>query len=118
MKITNERDNVLLERKEVNLNIEHSSKTTPSKEEVKKLIVEKYKAKEELVIVKNISTEFGDDYSSGVVYVYDNDKKFQEIEVVRKKKKKGAEGEKPKQEAPKVEEKKEVKVEPNEEEKK
>ncbi len=88
MKILKQDFNPLLERKQVEVDVEHKGKKTPTKRKVKKLISEHFKASEDLIVVKHIYTEFGDGISRIFAYVYENKDFFNSVEVIRKKKKK------------------------------
>jgi ribosomal protein S24E len=79
LEINEQRENQLLSRTEVSgkLSFEQS---TPSKEEVKKSIASKLKAKEQLIVIKNIGTKFGARTASLSAYVYKDEDSFKRIE--------------------------------------
>lgn len=79
--------NPLLERKEIEVSLEHAKSKTPSGIEIKKIISEHFKSPEDLVVVKYIKTEFGDNVSKINAYIYENKDVFTAIETFRKKKK-------------------------------
>lgn len=112
MKITNQRDNLLLSRKEIDYELVFEGKT-PSREDVKKTVAKSTKTTEDLIVIKNIYNSFGMRKASVGVYVYKDKKKMELIEPKQKEKKEGEEKkevkEKPKQEVKKdgKEEKKE-----------
>jgi len=108
--ITTETENKAMSRTELEGSISFTGKT-PSADEVKKKIAEMKKAKEELVVVKNISTHFGEQTASLSAVVYTDKKKMDLIEPKKKEKKKkeGEGGEGEKKEAPKEGAKKEDK---------
>ncbi len=94
---------------------------TPSRKELKKALAKKAGVKEELVIVRNVYTEYGERKAFVKAYAYDSEDALKHIEYAKvieknksaepKKEEKTEESpakeEKPKEEAPKQEEKKE-----------
>ena len=84
-------------------------KATPSAEEVKKALASELKADENLVVVKEIYTEFGKSEADVNAYVYTSKEEMQKIEP-KPKKKAAKPGEKPAEkptESPKTEAKEE-----------
>lgn len=106
MKILEKQEAPLLNRIEVIAEFEHIGKSTPSKDSIKKEIASDLKTKEELIVVKHAFTKYGYGITKVFANVYKNEKDLRDIEIVKKKGKKGAK-EAPKQEAPKAEPKKE-----------
>ncbi|MBS3134516.1 hypothetical protein J4214_04770 [Candidatus Woesearchaeota archaeon] len=86
MKTLNQFYNPLLERKEIEVSMEHAKSKTPSGIEIKKIISEHFKSPEDLVVVRYIKTEFGDNVSKINAYIYENKDVFTAIEIFRKKK--------------------------------
>ncbi len=76
----------LMKRKEVNLEIAHSKKATPKKEEVVKSVADAIKADESLISVKEILNDFGSNIAKVKVYVYEDKKSKDSIEKINKKK--------------------------------
>ncbi|MGV8162739.1 MAG: hypothetical protein ACP5N2_05415 [Candidatus Nanoarchaeia archaeon] len=62
---------VLLPRKEVRITIAFEN-ATPNRKQLKKMVADKVKAKEELVIVRNVYTKYGSMEAEVVAFVYDN----------------------------------------------
>jgi len=86
LKIVNEKEEKLLDRKNIMLNIDFEAKT-PSREEIKKELVEKLKAAPELLKIKRISQEFGSRNAKVLVYLYNTKESLNKIEIKNKKKK-------------------------------
>jgi len=63
MEVIKEVDNIFLNRKELVVKIQHKNAPTPSKEEVKKMIIEKYGVEEPQVDLKYIFSQKNRDYS-------------------------------------------------------
>jgi ribosomal protein S24E len=73
-KLLKERDMKLLSRKRLTLMIENRE-ATPSRKDLIKAIAEKYKTKEDLVIIKHIYPQFGQNKTKLIVHLYqDKDK--------------------------------------------
>lgn len=118
MKILNksENKNELLSRNEVKLTIEIEG-TTPSKVDVSALVAKELKAKEDMLVVREIKVKYGTNLAEVVVFVYDNaevksrvenltmHKKIQEkLDAEAEKKKAADESKKAELEAKKAEE--------------
>jgi len=73
----------LLSRTEITGEIAYTG-VTPSKDVLKKKLVEQLKTKEELVIVKNIITTFGEGKASFLAYLYSSKEEMQKIEPKEK----------------------------------
>jgi small subunit ribosomal protein S24e len=110
IKIIEQKDKPVLSRKEIIAEISFTGKT-PSNEEVRKKIAEESKADEELVVVKNIYTEFGLTKAKVNAYVYNSKEKLESIEPKKKEKTKPGQQAETKAEEPKQEEKGEKKTE-------
>ncbi|MBY9005725.1 MAG: 30S ribosomal protein S24e [Candidatus Lokiarchaeota archaeon] len=78
--VLEEKKNPLINRTEITFRIDHFSKSTPNRLEVKKKISEMKNSKEELTIIKKISSHFGASYSVGKVYVYNDVKDLKHFE--------------------------------------
>jgi len=122
LKIINKQDNPLLSRMEIKGGISFFNEATPKKEDIKKKISTVEKVDEKVVVVKNVSGNFGPGECNFLVYIYKSEEELKKVEPKKKEKKAGAapaEGAKgaPKEkakEAPKGE-KKEAKEAPKEE---
>ena len=113
LEIIEKKEQKLLSRLEINAKISFSGGATPSNDDVKAEISKAVGKDAKLVVIKNIYTKYGDASADVLAYVYDDEKKLDELEKTHKKakKKEGEEEavpkEKPKEKAPKKEEKKE-----------
>ncbi len=103
IKITSERENPIMERKELQVEIEHDKGPTPSKAQIQSLLAAELKKEIEHIDIRNIFSEYGKPFSSSKVFVW-KEKKAPDFSKVKKVKK----GEAP-AEAEKKEEKKEEK---------
>lgn len=119
LKVTEEKEDILLSRKEINAQITFKG-ATPSKEDIKKQLSSVLKADEKLIVIKNVFTSFGSETAKVIAYQYTNDEYMKKIEPKEKEKpkeekketpkeekKEEAKEEKPKREETKKEEKKE-----------
>lgn len=108
LKILEDKENKLLNRKEVLVEIEFSGKT-PSNNEVKKELVKHFKTDEKLVIIEKIDQEFGLNKGKVHAKIYKSEKDVEKIEFIEeaKEKQEGKVEEKPTEQ--KSEEKKEEK---------
>jgi len=70
-KVDSERDNKLLFRKEIKYTMDFKSGKTISRNEIKKLLMEYYKANEDVIIVDHNIQETGKDSLKGYVKIYD-----------------------------------------------
>ncbi|MDD5650727.1 MAG: hypothetical protein PHF86_10005 [Candidatus Nanoarchaeia archaeon] len=70
MKIIKETEMPLLNRKDVIVQVEHPTTSTPSKEQLRKSISSLLKAPEELIEIKKVNTKFGEGKSDVDVSVY------------------------------------------------
>ena len=77
MKTLEDRENLLLNRREIKVIVE--APKNPSFQEACKLISEKFKADEELIDVRNIGGKFGRDTFLISAYVYKNKKDKEEL---------------------------------------
>lgn len=96
IKILEEKENSLLNRKEFLLEIDSSGKT-PSNKELKQELAQKLKAKPELIVIKNIYQAYGKMTSKSEVFLYNDEKSLKETETIKEKPKKEATAEQPKE---------------------
>lgn len=83
-KVLNETDNKLLNRKEIEYEVEYSG-ATPTKEKIKDELAKDLKLNPELVVVKHIYPYYGKRKSKVIVYIYDNVDNLKRIEIKNKK---------------------------------
>jgi len=73
VKITREQQNILLKRKEILFEVEHSqTKGTPSRLEIRNKLAETLKTKPELVYVKRVETRTGTMKATGEANAYES----------------------------------------------
>jgi len=70
LEIEGKKDNLLLERLEVNFRVDHEGGATPTREEVRDQLAKALKVEKSTIIVDEIRTEFGKQMSSGYAKVY------------------------------------------------
>lgn len=100
MKITEEKENPFLERKELTIELEHSGESTPQRKELVKNLASKYKVDENCINVDHIFTKKGIGRSLAKVKIYKKP-------IVKKKEKPKPEVKEKPKEAPEIKEKKE-----------
>ena len=69
MEVLEEKDNIFLNRKELLLKIPHRNAPTPSREEVKKMVIEKYNVDERNIDLKYIFSQKNRDYAIAKVFL-------------------------------------------------
>jgi len=73
IRITSERQNPMLKRREVSFQVEHEETgSTPSRPEMRKAVAAALKADESMVFVKRFETKTGTSTAVGVANVYDS----------------------------------------------
>ncbi len=85
MDIVKKSDAPLLNRTEYIINIDHSNKSTPSKDTIKKDLAGFLKTNENLISVKHIYTDYGSGKSNIIVNVYQKEEDLKKIEIKNKK---------------------------------
>ena len=85
MEIISEKDNKLFNRKEIKVNVE--AEITPSHEETKKLISEKFSTQPENIRVKKIAGKFGTKIFTISANIYSSEKEKNKTEIFSKKEK-------------------------------
>lgn len=88
LNILEERENVLLARKELRLNIKHPSSATPKKQELLKELSEKYSVPEDHIIIDFIFSKKGMNESVAKVKIYKEKPKIKEKKQKEKKEEK------------------------------
>lgn len=79
LKVIQEKENVLLSRKEFVASINFDG-TTPSRKEVQKELAKATKSKENMTIIKKIDTEYGSSFAKVTAFVYSNEVVMQKLE--------------------------------------
>jgi ribosomal protein S24E len=90
LKITNQKENVLLQRKDVTAHVAFD-KATPSNADVAKALATKLSVAEDVIVVKQIDGGFGKHIATISAYVYDSKEQKMKIEP-KVKAKKAADG--------------------------
>ena len=85
MQIIQEKNNLLLKRKEVEATVD--SAATPSKTEIAKLVGEHFKKDENCIVVDEVKTSFGTKQALIKAKVYDNIESKNKFETVSRKQK-------------------------------
>ena len=83
LRIIDDRENPLLERREVWFEVEHRGKPTPPKLEVAKLLAAKLNAKLDLMVIRHYTTKFGTNVSRGLCLIYANPEAMIRAEPVK-----------------------------------
>jgi len=89
LKITEEKEAILLSRREISANITFKG-ATPSKETIRKELASALKANEKLMIVKHVYSSFGSETAKVLVYQYASEEEMKKVEPKEKKKKEKA----------------------------
>jgi len=85
MKITQKTESPLLNRTRIYATIDHNSKSTPKRSEIKKSIANELKVKEDLVSIRHIFSKFGQPKSKIIAHVYKSEKDLKLLETPKKK---------------------------------
>lgn len=85
MKVIQEKESPLLERKTLILEIEYPKAPPLSRPDVKKKIAEKFKVNENLIAIQKIKTRFGGKYLKIICNIYKNKELLKKLEKPKKK---------------------------------
>lgn len=83
--IKEKKENILLSRTEILMEIKHQGSANPPYKAVKKEIANQLKADENLIVVKHIYPAFGEGKSSVIAYIYKDEASLKNIEPRNKK---------------------------------
>ena len=86
MKILTDKQNSLLNRREVTVELEYLGQKTPSQVEVIKQAAGVLKTKEELIYVQEIKPSYGVAKGSASLYIYNNKENLDKIHFIKRKK--------------------------------
>lgn len=110
VKITQQKDNALMGRKDITFQLAHAGETTPSRAQVRQLVASQVGTKTENVVIDSMDTEYGIGRTHGTARAYkspDEARKTERVHLlkrnqlyVEKAKKAGADGEKKEGAAP------------------
>lgn len=100
LEITQESENVLLGRKQIQFKIFHRGTATPSREEMRKKLAAQFNVELERVYITRLISKYGHEYTEGFARVYETTEKATQIErkyivkrhVVKAKKEEKTEG--------------------------
>ena len=81
LEITENNDNPLLNRQEVQIVIKHESDATPKRNQVIKSLSEKLKAKKDLIIIDHLKNKYGKTETQGYAKIYTNKDSLNLIET-------------------------------------
>ena len=81
LEITQNNDNPLLHRKELQVVIKHDEKATPKRKEVIRGLSEELKAKKDLIIIDHLKNKYGKSETHGYAKVYSNTDALKRIET-------------------------------------
>jgi small subunit ribosomal protein S24e len=98
IKITKQKENPLLKRKEIQFNVEHDTASTPPRTEVRRAVASALKSNTDLVFIKKFETKTGTHTAVGTANLYESieQAKLIEPEYIIKR---NSTSEKPKEEA-------------------
>ena len=85
MKILKEEKHDLLQRREIEFELDHPGNKTPTKDEALKYLSENLKINQELIKIIGIFSSYGGNFSKVRANVYNNLEAFKSIEEFRKK---------------------------------
>ncbi len=80
VEVISEKENPLLERREVMVRIKHTGAATPLRSEIRKLVAAKLSADDDKMIVGSLDQSFGVSESLAKVKIYKTRKRVEEIE--------------------------------------
>ncbi len=86
MKILYEKENPLLNRKRVALEIDHPNSSTPSRTKLKSDIAKHLKTDEKLILIRHVYSKFGENKSKVIVHVYNDEKELNRLEKIKREK--------------------------------
>ena len=81
LEITQNNDNPLLHRKELQVVVKHDEKATPKRKEVIRGLSEELKAKKDLIIIDHLKNKYGKSETHGYAKVYSNIDALKRIET-------------------------------------
>lgn len=80
VEIIEEKENPLLDRKEMKIKVAYTG-ATPSRKEIRDKIIAKLKANKDLVVLNSLNSKFGTREATGNVRIYKTKKRAHEIEL-------------------------------------
>ncbi|HUR25409.1 MAG TPA: hypothetical protein VM327_05275 [Candidatus Thermoplasmatota archaeon] len=70
VKITQQKDNALMARKDIKFKVAHEGETTPSRTQVRQLVAAQVGTKTENVVIESMETEYGIGRTAGIARAY------------------------------------------------
>lgn len=70
VKITQQKDNALMARKDIRFQVAHAGETTPSRTQVRQLVAAQVGTKTENVVIESMETEYGIGRTAGTARAY------------------------------------------------
>jgi ribosomal protein S24E len=83
--IKEKKENTLLSRTELSIEIKHFGSANPSYENIKKEIANQLKADEKLIVIKHVYPAFGEGKSDVIAYIYKDEESLKKTEPRNKK---------------------------------
>ena len=82
MDVVVRKENLLLNRVELEFRIRHNQQPTPSRKEMIELVIKSEPgSKEELIILKHVNTRFGQALTTGFAHVYSDENSIKSTEM-------------------------------------
>ena len=72
IRITSQKENPLLKRKEIQFNVEHDTGSTPPRLEVRRAVATALKSNADLVFIKKFETKTGTHTAAGTAHLYES----------------------------------------------
>ncbi len=122
IELRNRKENPLMEREEIEFEVEHRNSPTPSRSEVMEELASELDVSEDLIIIEKLATLHGKQTASGIARIYEAEERLKELEPgflserTEKSKEKAKEAEEPEEEETESEEETEEETEEESEE--
>lgn len=87
LKIIDDKENKLVGRRELIVEIDHFGGGTPARGEIRQKVAEMVKVPAKLVVVRRLETEYGLNVSTALIHIYSSEDRLRRIEpehVIRK----------------------------------
>lgn len=85
MKIINTKEQILLNRTEINSTVEYKNLKTPSRKELKEQIAKHMKTTIDLITIEKIRSEFGKNEIKILAHVYKDQETLKKFQIKKKK---------------------------------
>jgi small subunit ribosomal protein S24e len=100
IKITQQKENALMGRKDVLFTVQHAGETTPNRAQVRQLVASEMGTKTENVVIESMQSEYGIGRSAGIARAYPSADAARKVERVHLLKRNQLYVEKAKKQAP------------------